>query len=201
MHFMKSKMSTIGIIILVLVFGLFYGVTVFLLERRVEDNTVNNVIKDEIVENDSFDDEKYIVNSLYSELRILYDVVNSKFKVNQSDTITMGDIVYKKITNFDDVIYSIFTENGKEDYLNDLNEYFAYTENGYYLAGNLVTYQTYYFRGDKTNIYILDASSEEINAIIYEKWSSNNINTLATVKIVNSDNGWLVDNVKILSNE
>ena len=79
--------------------------------------------------------------------------------------------------------------------------YFAITDNGYYLAGNLVSYQTYYFRGDNTNIYITSASSHEINGIIYEKWTSNNKNTLATIKVVKENDRWLIDNISILANE
>ena len=64
----------------------------------------------------------------------------------------------------------------------------------------MVNYQTYYFRGDNTNIYVLDANENEINAIIYERWTSNNKNTLATIKIVKEDR-WLIDNISILSND
>ena len=71
----------------------------------------------------------------------------------------------------------------------------------YYLAGNLVSYQTFYFRGDNTNIYITDVSENEINAIIYEKWTSNNRNTLATIKVVLENDKWLIDKIDILSAE
>ena len=96
---------------------------------------------------------------------------------------------------------NIFTINGINNYINNLNNYFAYTEDGYYLIGNLVNYQTYYFRGDDTNIYIMNATDGEINAIIYERWTSNNKNTLATVKAVMKDGRWLVDDVDILKAE
>ena len=59
------------------------------------------------------------------------------------------------ITNFDTVTVNLFTDNGLSKYISDLGSYFAYTDNKYYLAGNLVSYQTYYFRGDNTNIYSL----------------------------------------------
>ena len=75
------------------------------------------------------------------------------------------------------------------------------TENGYYLAGNLVTYQTYYFRGDKTTIDIISSNETEIIAIIYEKWTSNNKNTLAKVKVIKENNLWLVDDVTIIATE
>ena len=86
-------------------------------------------------------------------------------------------------------------------YINDLGAYFAYTDEKYYLAGNLVNYQTYYFRGDDTNIYITDATDNTINAIIYERWTSNNKNTLATIRVIKENNSWLIDNISILSNE
>ena len=79
--------------------------------------------------------------------------------------------------------------------------YTNYTNEKYYLAGNLVSYQTYYFRGDTTNIYVLEATDDTIEAIIYEKWTSNDKNTLATIKIVKVDNTWLIDNISILANE
>ena len=106
-----------------------------------------------------------------------------------------------KIINFDEIMNGLFTKNGINEYINDLGSYFAYTDNKYYLAGNLVSYQTYYFRGDSSNIYVLDATDEQIDAIIYERWTSNNRNTLATIRIVKDNNDWLIDNISILSNE
>ena len=96
---------------------------------------------------------------------------------------------------------SVFTKNGINKYIEDLDNYFAYTDEGYYLAGNLVTYQTYYFRGDETNIFITDSKDNEINGIIYERWTSNNKNTLALVKVIYQDDLWLIDNIDILATE
>ena len=93
----------------------------------------------------------------------------------------------------------VFTDNGKKKYLTDLGNYFALTDSGYYLAGNLVNYQTYYFRGDETNIYILSANEEEINGIIYERWTTNNKNTLATIKVIKNEGKRLVDDITILA--
>ncbi len=198
----KNKMNYIGIIILVSIFLVFYLVSNLVLSRRVTDPVVDNTMDTNI----NFNDEDYsyeegIISNLYEDMRILYDVVNNKFKVSQEDTIVINDIVYKKITNFDEVIYAVFTENGKNKYINDLKQYFAYTDEGYYLAGNLVSYQTYYFRGDKTNIYVLDSNEEEINAIIYERWTSSNRDTLATVRLVNENDTWLIDEVSIKASE
>lgn len=196
---MKKNLNRTGIIILIIIFALFYLVTVFFLDRRNVHKTIDTeepVIK----ENNNYDSEKEIVSNLYKDVRILYDVVNNKFKVDQNNTITIGDIVYKKITNIDEVTENIFTDNGRRKYITDLGNYFAYMEdNEYYLAGNLVSYQTYYFRGDNTNIYITNASEKEINAIIYERWTSNNRNTLATVRVIYENNKWLIDNLEILS--
>ena len=89
----------------------------------------------------------------------------------------------------------------RDKYISDLGSYFAIMGEEYYLAGNLVSYQTYYFRGDKTNIYVTDVNDNEINAIIYENWTSNDKNTLATIKVVKVDNEWLIDNISILANE
>ena len=96
---------------------------------------------------------------------------------------------------------NIFTSNGINKYIRDLGSYFAYTDQGYYLAGNLVSYQTYYFRGDNTNIYITEASDNQIDGIIYEKWTSENKNTLALIKVVFENDKWLIDNIEILSTE
>ena len=194
-------MSRVGIIILLVIFILFYFITTFLLDRRnLNKNVTPNT---EIVTQEEvyYDKEKNIVNNLYQNVKILYDVINNKFKVDQDDTITIGDIVYKKITNFDEVTDNIFTMNGIDKYVKDLGSYFAHTEGGYYLAGNLVSYQTYYFRGDSSNIYIIDANSKEINGIIYERWTSNNKNTLALIKVVYEDDKWLIDNIDILATE
>lgn len=203
---MKNKnlnMTHIGMIILVVIFIIFYMVASFFLERKVPNNQVevtppiNENINSELTNTEYV----YIVNNLYNDLRILYDVVNNKFKVSQDDVLVVGDITYKKIINFDEVMNKLFTENGKNKYLKDLDKYFAITENGVYLAGNLVTYQTYYFRGDDTNIYIIDKDEDKFRAIIYEKWTSNETNTLATIDLVKENNTWLVDNVMILANK
>ena len=196
---MDKKLNRYGIIILVVLFLLFYFITTILLDRRnINKDTIDN--HDNVIEkNLNYEDEKQIINNLYKDVRILYDVVNNKFTVSQDDTITIGNIVYKKITNFNEVMNNIFTKNGIDNYIDDMRNYFAYTENGYYLAGNLVSYQTYYFRGDTTNIYIISSDEEEINGIIYEKWTSNYKNTLATIKVVKENGKWLVDDINVLS--
>ena len=195
---MKKDISRVGILILIFVFILFYFITTFFLDRRNLSKNINPssvTSKEEVV---NYDNEKNIVNNLYQNVKILYDVINNKFKVNQEDTITIGDIVYKKITNFDDVMGDVFTSHGVSKYIQDLGSYFAHTDSGYYLAGNLVSYQTYYFRGDSSNIYITDS---EITGIIYEKWTSNNKNTLALIKVVYENDKWLIDNIDILATE
>lgn len=203
---MKNKntnMTHIGMVILVVIFIIFYMVTTFFLERKVSSNQVevNPPLTDDMSGELTNTEYVYIVNNLYNDLRILYDVVNNKFKVSQEDMLVVGEITYKKITNFDDVMKRIFTENGIKKYLKDLDKYFAITDNGVYLAGNLVSYQTYYFRGDDTNIYIIDKDEDKFRAIIYEKWTSNETNTLATIDLVKENNTWLVDNVMILANK
>ena len=198
---MKKNMNRIGVLIVIGFFLIFYVVTTFLLDKRNLSKEVPP--KEEPVETEKvdFENEKKIVETLYQDIKILYDVVNNKFTVSQEDTITQGTIIYKKITNFDEIMGNLFTENGTKKYLDDLSNYFAYTDDGYYLAGNLVNYQTYYFRGDSTNIYILDATDVEINAIIYEKWTTGDKNTLATIKVVMKEGKWLVDDITILSAE
>lgn len=197
---MNKNMNKIGMVIVILFFALFYIIANFFLEKR--DINKNGIETDTpVVENDNYNKEKGIVNNLYQDVRILYDVVNNKFRVDQEDTIVIGDITYKKIINFDEITNKSFTDNGRSDYVKDLGNYFAYTEDGYYLAGNLVSYQTYYFRGDNTQIFITDASDSEIYGIIYEKWTSNNRNTIATIKVVNENNKWLIDNIDILATE
>ena len=196
-----KNLNKMGMVILIVLFILFYFITSFFLEKRnISKNTVDNTEQSVIVD-DSHDKEKAIVNNLYKDVRILYDVVNNKFRVDQDDTVTIGDIVYKKIVNFDEVMNPIFTDNGVKKYVSDLGNYFVYLNGNYYLAGNLVSYQTFYFRGDNTNIYITNVSENEINAIIYEKWTSNNRNTLATIKVVLENDKWLIDKIDILSAE
>jgi len=198
---MKKDISRIGIIILIVIFILFYLITTFFLDKRNLSKNITPSTDDIKTEKMTYEDEKEIVNNLYQNVKILYDVINNKFKVDQNDTITIGDIVYKKIINFDEVTNGIFTFNGVSKYINDLGSYFAYTDNGYYLAGNLVSYQTYYFRGDDTNIYITSASENEIDGIIYERWTTNNKNTLALIKVILENDKWLIDNIEILATE
>lgn len=198
---MKNKLSFYGIIILIGLFIGFYFIATLFLENMKHDEEIKEE-NNAITENDkNHDDEVSIVNNLYNDVRLLYDVVNSKYKVDQEDIIIINDITYKKITNFNEVTGNLFTENGLNKYISDLGSYFAYTNDVYYIAGNLVSYQTYYFRGDDTKIYILDSSEDTINAIIYEKWTSNNKNTLATIRVVKNNNKWLIDNISILATE
>ena len=198
---MKKNMNMMGVLILLGIFLVFYLVTTYFLDRRKLTKEVPPKEEIETTKQMTYEEEKNIVKSLYDEARMLYDVVNNKFIVDQDNTIVMGDNIYKKITNFDDVTKNIFTENGVNDYVNDLSNYFACNDDGYYLIGNLVNYQTYYFRGDETNIFILDAKEKEINAIIYERWTSNSKNTLATIKVINEEGKWLVDDIDILKTE
>jgi len=197
----KNKLNTYGIIVLVLLFGGFYVITTVILDNIKPNEEINND-NPAIEEIDlNYTEEKEIVNGLYQNVRMLYDVVNSKFKVSQEDIIVMNDITYKKITNFEEVTNNLFTGNGLNKYIGDLGSYFAYTGEKYYLAGNLVSYQTYYFRGDTTNIFVLEADDNMIDAIIYEKWTSNSRNTLATIRVVKENNEWLIDNISILVSE
>ena len=198
---MKRRMDLIGMLVLICMFISFYFITSLILDKVVPDKEIENdeIIVDKVDSN--YNDEKDIVNRLYQNARMLYDVVNSKFKVDQEDIIVMNGITYKKIVNFEETMGSLFTDNGIDKYISDLGSYFAYTDDKYYLAGNLVSYQTYYFRGDTTNIYVLDANDTEINGIIYEKWTSSSKNTLATIKVVLENNNWLIDNISILANE
>ena len=159
----------------------FYFIASIFLNNMKHDEEIKEEIPAISDKNNNYEEEKEIVTQLYQNVRMLYDVVNSKFKVDQDDVIIINDITYKKITNFDEVVGNLFTDNGLSK-----------------LAGNLVNYQTYYFRGDNTNIYVLDANDTEINAIIYERWTSNNKNTLAKIKVLKEER-WLIDNISILS--
>ena len=197
---MKNKITFYGMIILISLFVSFYFIVSLFLENMKHDEEITSDIPAVGEIDTDYEDEKEIVTQLYQDVKMLYDVVNSKFKVSQDDVIVINDITYKKIINFDEVVGNLFTSNGLDKYISDLGSYFAVTSDKYYLAGNLVNYQTYYFRGDNTNIYILNASENEINAIIYERWTSNNKNTLATIRVVKEEK-WLIDNISILSSD
>ena len=90
------NINLIGIIVLVLVFGAFYFLTTFLLDKRVETNRIH-IPNDENYSTKTESNEENIISSLYSNVKILYDVVNNKFKVDQDDIQVIGDITYKKI--------------------------------------------------------------------------------------------------------
>lgn len=198
---MKNKLTFYGMIILIGLFVSFYFITSLVLDNlKRDEEIVDDIPAVDKIDKD-YNNEKNIVTNLYNDVRMLYDVVNSKFKVSQDDTIIINNITYKKITNFDEITNHLFTDNGLLKYIDDLGSYFAYTNDEYYLAGNLVSYQTYYFRGDNTNIYVQNVTEDTIDAIIYEKWTSNNKNTLATIRVVNENNEWLIDNISILANE
>ena len=198
---MKKRLDLMGILILIVLFVSFYFITSIVLDGVKHDEEIREE-ETAIEEIDlNYTKEKDIVNNLYQKVRRLYDVVNSQYNVDQEDVIIIDEITYKRITNFEEATDMMFTESGLNKYISDLGSYFAYTNEKYYIAGNLVTYQTYYFRGDTTNIYVLDKTENTINAIIYERWTSNNKNTLATIRVVKENNSWLIDNISILSNE
>ena len=142
---MKNKISFYGIVILICLFISFYFIASLFLNNMRHDEEIKEDIPAVNDKDNDYDDEKQIVTQLYQNVRMLYDVVNSKFKVDQEDVIIINDITYKKITNFDEVVGDLFTENGLSKYISDLGSYFAKTSEKYYLAGNLVNYQTYYF--------------------------------------------------------
>ena len=184
---MRDKITRNGILILLSLFLAFYLITNTYLSKH---NPRNEAVKPEdtvIKKEDNYEEEIKIVNGLYNNVRMLYDVVNNKFKVSQSDTILVGDVTYKRITNFSSVVSSYFTDNGTKKYLQDLKTYFISYKDNYYLAGNT------------TNIYIISSGDTEIEAIIYEKWSSNNKNTLATIRVLKDNGVWLIDDITILS--
>ena len=194
----KNKISFYGIIILILFFISFYFVTTFFLDRIKPSKEVEENIPSINKNDNNYSKEKDIVLNSYNKVRLIYDVVNSQFRVSSDDTMTINDIVYKRISNFDEVTKGLFTLNGVNKYINDFGNYFVNLNGVYYLASNLTNYQTYYFRGDNTSIYVVDVSEDEIKAIIYEKWTSNNKSTLAAIKLV-KENDWLIDNISILS--
>lgn len=195
----KNRMNLIGIGILIVLFILFYVLTTYFLDKKVDTNIVDKEVNNDIVQVNDNDTNIAIVTNLYNSARIIYDVVNTQFKLDLEDNFLEDEIVYKKVTNFDLVMNEIFTANGKKNYLETLSNYFKVVDDNVYLAGNLVSYQTYYFRGDDTNIYIVDASADYIKAIIYEKWTSNNTNTLALIDVIKVSDNWFIDDIDILS--
>lgn len=194
----KNKLNFYGIVILILLFISFYFLATFFLDRVKPDKEVDEDLPPITSVDKNYTKEKDVVLNIYQKVRLIYDVVNSQFNTTSDDSIIINDIVYKKITNFDDVTKNLFTLNGLNKYIRDLGNYFVYLNEKYYLASNLTNYQTYYFRGDNTNIYVINANQEEINAIIYEKWTSNNKSTLATIKLIKEDR-WLIENISILN--
>ena len=129
---MKKNMNAIGIVILLGLFLIFYLVATYFLDRRNLTKEVPKKDDTEITDKLTYEDEKNIVKNLYDEVRILYDVVNNKFVVDQDNTIVIGENVYKKITNFDEVTKNIFTSKGLEKYINTLSNYFTYYDDNYY---------------------------------------------------------------------
>ena len=146
---MKKRMDLVGISILICVFVSFYFITSLVLDnvKHTEEIDDENLGIEEI--DPSYVNELDIVSRLYQNVRMMYDVVNSKFKISQDDVIMIDDITYKKIINFNDIMNGVFTTNGRDKYISDLGSYFAIMDDEYYLAGNLVSYQTYYFRKSK----------------------------------------------------
>ena len=195
----KNKLSFYGIIILIVLNIAFYFIASFFLDRIKPENKVDEEVPSISQVDKDYQKEKDIVLKSYNKVRLIYDVVNSQFKVSSDEPIIINDKVYKKITNFNDITNGLFTENGINKYISDFSTYFVNVNDDYYLASNLTNYQTYYFRGDNTSIYVVDSMEEEIKAIIYEKWTSNNKTTLAAIKLLKVEENWLIDNISILN--
>ena len=81
---MKKKMDLIGILILICVFVSFYFITSLVLDnvKHTEKLDDENLIIEEL--DPSYTNELDIVTRLYQNVRMIYDVVNSKFKVSQN---------------------------------------------------------------------------------------------------------------------
>ena len=111
-------------LILIVLFLLFYFVANYFLAKEIDKD--KQEIDNSQVISPAYENEKKIVENLYSKVKILYDVVNNKFKVSQDDVIILGDITYKKITNFEEVMVN-FTSKGIDKYIKDMGSFFAYS--------------------------------------------------------------------------
>lgn len=107
-------MNLKGMLVLVVLFLLFYFVANYFLAKGIDKD--KQEIDNSQVVSETYENEKKIVENLYSKVKILYDVVNNKFKVSQDDVIILGDITYKKITNFKEVMVN-FTSEGVDKYI------------------------------------------------------------------------------------
>ena len=210
----KSKNTGLIVTIIILVIALL-GTSVFI----VYDKFINTTPNEEEVKKEENNDnkEKGSIKFSYEDLEELYD---KTLKLYDYDTyftdciwknqngecfdISTASNDYMEISNYDEVVDSVLSKNGVEEYENIMSDKELLKNNGMgdgniFKKENGKIYMKYMQQrlGDyyaQQNLKILSISNNEVLASIQYKYIDDENWSEYKFKVVYQDNKWLIDN-------
>lgn len=137
---------------------------------------------------------KRLVVENYEKLLVIHSL-GDVFKVD-NNIVEMNGLQYKKITNYEEVINGMFTENGKNVVNENLRNYILRIADVYYLKLDELNNETKYKNSKYVKVDVKDNRIEynvntKINFIDQKGTLENRI------VLVKENNKWLIDDYKI----
>lgn len=137
---------------------------------------------------------KRLVVENYEKLLVIHSL-GDVFKID-NEVVEMNGLQYKKITNYEELINGMFTENGKNVVNENLRDYILRIADVYYLKLDELNNETEY----KNSKYIkVDVKDNRIEYNVNTK--INFIDQKGTLEnkivLVKENNKWLIDDYKI----
>ena len=137
---------------------------------------------------------KRLVVENYEKLLVIHSL-GDVFKVD-NNIVEMNGLQYKKITNYEEVINGMFTENGKNVVNENLRDYILRIADVYYLKLDELNNETKYKNSKYVKVDVKDNRIEynvntKINFIDQKGTLENRI------VLVKENNKWLIDDYKI----
>ncbi|MFA5604086.1 MAG: DL-endopeptidase inhibitor IseA family protein [Bacilli bacterium] len=137
---------------------------------------------------------KKLVVENYEKLLVIHSL-GDVFKID-NEVVEMNGLQYKKITNYEELINGMFTENGKNVVNENLRDYILRIADVYYLKLDELNNETEY----KNSKYIkVDVKDNRIEYNVNTK--INFIDQKGTLEnkivLVKENNKWLIDDYKI----
>ncbi len=137
---------------------------------------------------------KKLVVENYEKLLVIHSL-GDVFKID-NEVVEMNGLQYKKITNYEELINGMFTENGKNVVNENLRDYILRIADVYYLKLDELNIETEY----KNSKYIkVDVKDNRIEYNVNTK--INFIDQKGTLEnkivLVKENNKWLIDDYKI----
>ncbi|MDD4547210.1 MAG: hypothetical protein PHI05_00450 [Bacilli bacterium] len=137
---------------------------------------------------------KRLVTESYEKLLVIHSL-GDVFKVD-NNIVEMDELQYKRITNYEEVINEMFTENGKNVVNENLRDYVLKIADVYYLKLDELNNETEYKNSKYIKVEVIDNRIEynvntKINFIDQKGTLENKI------VLVKENNKWLIDDYKI----